>query len=125
MITVEQTLAIHKELIELYGGTDGVRDQNGLESALIRPFDGFGELDYYPTTEEKAAAILQSVLLNHPFVDGNKRTGFYLMLAVLDIGGKTLEVEGQVRYDFVIQVASGKLPFEEIVTWIRNAVAPK
>ncbi len=125
MITVEQTLVIHKELIELYGGTDGVRDQNGLESALIRPFDGFDEQDYYPTIEEKSAAILQSVLLNHPFVDGNKRTGFYLMLAVLDIGGKTLEVEDEARYDFVIQVASGNLSFEEIVTWIRNAVAPK
>ncbi len=85
----------------------------------------FGGQEYYLTAEGKAAAILETILLNHPFVDGNKRTGYTLMLLTLNKHGLDLQVHDDEQYDFVVSVASGKLPFEEIVTWIRNAVGPK
>lgn len=125
MISVKVALIIHEEALQDTGGASGVRDMGGLESALARPWGNFGGQEYYLTAEEKAAAILESILLNHPFVDGNKRTGYTLMLLTLNKHGLDLQVHDDEQYDFVVSVASGKLPFEEIVAWIRNAVAPK
>ena len=81
MISVEQVLKIHSIAIEKFGGANGVRDMGGLQSALARPFQTFGGTDLYPTTYEKAAAIGESLIMNHPFIDGNKRTGYLLMEA--------------------------------------------
>lgn len=85
-----------------------------------RPFSGFGETEFYPSPEEKAAAILESVVKNHPFIDGNKRTGYVLMRLLLLEYGQDLEATGDEKYDFVIAVASGKMIFAEIVDWIRQ-----
>lgn len=75
MIDYEEVLAIHQILVDDFGGSQGVRDENALKSAIARPFSGFGETEFYPSPEEKAGAVLESVLKNHPFLDGNKRTG--------------------------------------------------
>ena len=77
MISIKQALVIHKIAIEKFGGSFGVRDLSGLESALARPFQTFGREKLYFTIEEKAAAIGESIIMNHPFVDGNKRTVIY------------------------------------------------
>lgn len=125
MIELKLALEVHEDALQKTGGASGVRDMELPQSALARPFGSFGGQPFYETAEERAAAILESVLLNHPFVDGNKRTGYILMRLVLKMKGLDLNRSKNDRYDFVIQVASGKLPFEEIVAWIRNAVAPK
>ncbi len=73
MISKEEVLRLHHLSIVKYGGSDGIRDEGLLESALARPYQTFGGNDLYQTIYEKAAAIMESVIINHPFVDGNKR----------------------------------------------------
>jgi death on curing protein len=120
MIDKKEVLQIHQILIAQFGGLEGVRDDGLLESALERPFSGFGQTEFYPSPEEKAAAILESVVKNHPFVDGNKRTGYVLMRLILLEYQQDIEALQTEKYDFVIGVASGKTTFEEIVNWIRQ-----
>lgn len=118
MISIEEVLAIHQVLIQKYGGSEGVRDEGLLVAALERPFSGFGSVEFYPKVEEKAAAILESIVKNHPFVDGNKRTGYVLMRLFLMHYGQDIRASQDKKYDFVIQVASGLLDFDEIKSWL-------
>ena len=74
MISIQETEKLHKVLIDTFGGTHGIRDLDALQSALSRPFQTFDNSDLYPSVLEKAASLLESLLNNHPFVDGNKRT---------------------------------------------------
>jgi death-on-curing protein len=120
MIDYQEVLAIHQILIREFGGLRGVRDENSLKSALERPFSGFGETEFYPSVAEKAGAILESVVTNHPFIDGNKRTGYVLMRLVLMNFGKDLQASQDEKYNFVMAVASGQLDFQQIVTWIKQ-----
>lgn len=75
MITLHEILEYHTLSIKRFGGSDGVRDMGSLESAVARPFQTFDGAEFYATTIEKASAIGESLIVNHPFVDGNKRTG--------------------------------------------------
>ena len=76
MISKEDIIQLYHFLIEKFGGADGLRDLGLLESAAARPYQTFGRSDLYPGALEKAAAIIESIIINHPFIDGNKRTGF-------------------------------------------------
>jgi death-on-curing protein len=80
MILLDEVLLIHKLGIKRYGGSDGLRDESALLSAIQRPFQTFDGKDLYRDAYSKAAAAIESILINHPFVDGNKRTGFALLL---------------------------------------------
>jgi death-on-curing protein len=122
MIEYQEVLEIHQVLIREFGGSHGIRDENGLKSALERPFSGFGETEFYPTPEEKAGTILESIVKNHPFIDGNKRTGYILMRLVLMHFGKDFKATQNEKYDFVMAIASGQLDFHQIVTWIKQRV---
>ena len=119
-ISKKEALAIHHILIDRHGGLEGVREEGLLEAALARPFSGFGDTEFYPLAEQKAAAILESIVKNHPFVDGNKRTGYVLMRLTLLAYQKDIAASQDEKYDFVIQVASGQLAFEQIVEWIKE-----
>ncbi len=83
MITKDEVLLIHDQVVKLHGGANGVRDMNGLESAIARPYQSFAGYDLYPSCFEKSAAVGESIIMNHPFVDGNKRTGYVLMELLL------------------------------------------
>lgn len=72
MISIKEAIGIQELLIELFGGSKGIRDKGVLQSALSRPFQTFEQKDLYPNPEDKAAAILESIIVNHPFIDGNK-----------------------------------------------------
>ena len=96
----------------------------GLESALARPFQSFGGKDLY-TVFEKAAAIGESLIMNHPFIDGNKSTGYLLMEALLRYGGYEITASDEYLYDFVINISTGVLSFEEIVEWLKNNTKSK
>ena len=75
MISLANALRVHERSIEQFGGGMGIRDIGALQAAIARPYATFGDIDLYPTAIEKAASILESILINHPFIDGNKRTG--------------------------------------------------
>ncbi len=122
MIDYQDVLEIHQVLVEEFGGSQGVRDENGLKSALERPFSGFGGTEFYPSSEEKAGAILESIVKNHPFIDGNKRMGYVLMRLILMNFGKDIQASQDEKYDFVIAIASGQLDFQQIVTWINQRI---
>ena len=118
MIYKQEVLLYHQLSIEKYGGAIGIRDEGMLSSAVERPYASFGGEDLYKTPFEKAAAILESIIKNHPFVDGNKRTGFISCGALLLREGYELIASETDAYDFVIKVASSHLEFEEIVSFI-------
>ena len=124
MISVAHALSVHALQIARYGGATGLRDRGALESALARPFQGFGDQDAYPDPLAKVAALLESLATNHPFVDGNKRIALVLALYLLEELGFQLTAEGEARYQLVIAVASGQLRFEGIVEWLRQHTAP-
>ncbi|WP_448518432.1 type II toxin-antitoxin system death-on-curing family toxin [Rhodoflexus sp.] len=125
MIDYQELIEIHQLLIREFGGLQGVRDENGLKSAIERPFSGFGNTEFYPSPEEKAGAILESIVKNHPFIDGNKRTGYVLMRLLLMNAGKDIAATQDEKYEFVIAVAAGKLDFQQIVTWIKQRVTSR
>ncbi|MDQ2751821.1 MAG: type II toxin-antitoxin system death-on-curing family toxin, partial [Bacteroidota bacterium] len=95
-----------------------VRDMNLLESAIARPFQSFGDVTFYPTPFEKAAAIIESIVKNHPFIDGNKRTGFLAGYALLYRDKIQINASQDETYQFVIDVASSIISFDEIVLWL-------
>ena len=123
MITYQEALDIHEVLLKTFGGLAGMRDEGLLKAAIARPFAGFGEAEFYPRLEEKAAAILESIVKNHPFVDGNKRTGYVLMRLLLLQADQDIQATQDEKYDFVIGVAAGQLTFQEIVAWIKTKLA--
>lgn len=83
ILTVDEVIKIHGRLIEKTGGLDGLRDRGLLESAIFNISSGFGEIEVYPTVEEKAARIAFGIVNNHAFLDGNKRIGMLSMLMIL------------------------------------------
>src|SRR5689334_21648743 len=89
-ITIEQVINLHRKMANSTGGDTGIRDLNLLDSALSNAFSTFDGVELYPTTEEKCANICFSVINNHPFVDGNKRMGVYLMLILPEYNGVKL-----------------------------------
>jgi len=119
MIPIEEVIQIHALLIQKFGGITGLRDGEALHSALTRPYQMFGGTELYPTAEEKAAAILESIISNHPFLDGNKRLGFVLMKLTLLEAKIDLIVSQEELYNFIIEVAMGKSDIEKITAWIK------
>jgi death on curing protein len=112
--TLEETLELHRILLERFGGSDGVRDLGLLESALTRPQTG-----YYETLCLQAAALLQSLAKNHPFVDGNKRVAFALTAIFLRLNGLQLVVEAEEGERFLVgSVIERSAPLEAISAWL-------
>jgi death-on-curing protein len=118
MIELEEIEQIHKTLIEFFGGSQGIRDLSALQSALARPFQTFENKDLHPTPIYKAAALIESILINHPFIDGNKRTGYVAMRSFLISNSLDIYATQDEKYEFVINIASGKIRFGEIVEWL-------
>ena len=120
MITVEEAVRIHGILIDRFGGTNGIRDRNLLESALSRPFQTFDKKDLYSSPVDKAAALIESIVINHPFIDGNKRFGYVAMRLILLVSGLDIDASEENKYLFVIGIAKGELKFNEICNWIKK-----
>ena len=114
--TLAETLELHDRLIKRFGGTEGVRDKGLLESALMRPQTG-----YYSSLSLEAAALLQSLTQNHPFVDGNKRVAFAATAIFLRMNGFRLRVDPDNGESFLIsRVIQGKAEIEEIAEWLES-----
>jgi len=124
MFDIKSVLSLHDRVLAQYGGASGIRDNNLLDSALNRPFQTFGGEDLYPTVYEKAAAVIQSVIINHPFIDGNKRTGFLLGESLLLNDNAEIGAAENDCYGFVIKVSTGELTSEDIVLWLQQNTQP-
>lgn len=119
-LSIEQVLVIHAELIKRYGGTEGIRDQGLLESAVFRPLaSAFGQ-DAYSGLFEKSAVLGYSLIQNHPFLDGNKRTGFAAMHLMLLVNGYDLNSNTKEEVAMAENVACGKMNEHEIVQWLKQ-----
>ncbi|MCD8740214.1 type II toxin-antitoxin system death-on-curing family toxin [Mucilaginibacter roseus] len=124
MISFQSAVRIHNKLIDEFGGSKGVREDNLLESALSRPFATFDGIDLYPAATDKAAAIFESLIINHPFMDGNKRIAYVMMEILLRFDGLYLPVSQNEKYQFVINASTGEIRFEEIKNWIEANTQP-
>ena len=113
-------LLLHQLIAEETGGSVGVRDEALLESALESAFAGFGDKEFYPTKEEKAAKIGFSLVSNHAFVDGNKRIGMYIMITFLEVNGIYLDCTNEDVVMVGLALAEGKYKYEELLNWIRE-----
>jgi death on curing protein len=118
MIKQEDVLKIHKLLIDQFGGSHGVRDESSLNSAINRPFATFDQQELYPEPVDKAAAILESIVTNHPFIDGNKRTGYVLARLLLLKSGLDIKATQEEKYEMVIAASKGEWKYEKIRDWI-------
>jgi death on curing protein len=118
MISTEDVLKIHRILIDQFGGSHGVRDKGSLNSAINRPFATFDKQELYPEPIDKAAAILESIVSNHPFIDGNKRTGYVLARLLLLKSGFDIEATQDEKYEMVIAVSKGEWKYERIRDWM-------
>ena len=116
-LTAEQVLFLHDRLIEETGGEHGVRDLSLLESALARPKAGFGQAEFFPDLMRKAAALIDSLVRNHPFVDGNKRAGIAGAALFLQLNGYQLIATNEELETFTLNVTTQKPDLEEIVEW--------
>lgn len=118
-------LFLHERLIAEFGGSPGLRDEGGLLAALARPRATFGGQPLYPSLFEKAAALLESLCVNHPFVDGNKRVAFSAAGLLLELNGWRLTASPDEAEPFILAVASGKRGKEEIRIWLERHAAPR
>ena len=117
-LSVDEVLTIHTRLIERFGGPGGVRDVGLLESALYRPRTG-----YYSDLIGMAAALFESLLMNHPFVDGNKRVAFFATDVFLRLNGWRIEVDpAQAHADLIGMLERGECDFEHLEPWLRKHV---
>ncbi len=119
-LTAEQVLFIHSRLIDTTGGAHGIRDLGLLQSAAARPKATFGGKDLYPDVFHKAAALMESLIKNHPFVDGNKRTAITSAGILLQINGYSLETTQNEFEQFTLNMATGKTSFHEAVKWFEK-----
>ena len=118
-LTLEEVLELHRLLLEQAGGSAGVRNLGGLESALAQPQMAFGGHELYPSLAEKAAALGFSLVCNHPFVDGNKRVGHAALETFLVLNGWELSATVDDQEQVILRLAEGCLRREEFTAWVQ------
>ena len=119
-LSVEQVLQIHEAQIERFGGPAGLRDPDALESAVARPAMTFGGEDLYPDLPSKTGALMHSLVMNHAFVDGNKRIGVTAAELFLRLNGYRLDAENAELEELTMTVARGGLDAEALAIWFRQ-----
>ena len=116
----EKVLLLHQLIAEETGGSIGVRDETLLESALESAFAGFGDQEFYPTKQEKAARLGYALISNHAFLDGNKRIGMYVMLTFLEVNGLHAECTNEEVSHVGFSVADGSMGYEALLKWVQE-----
>ena len=119
-LTPQRVLLIHDRLVRRFGGSLGLRDLPLLESAVARPRASNGGEDLYPTIFEKAAALMHSLLKNHAFVDGNKRTALASAGVFLKINSYQLVNSHEKEFEFALEVENGTLELKDITEWLKK-----
>ena len=119
-VSLEQVLELHGHLMRRFGASARLRDRGALEAAVARPQMTFEGEDLYQDTEAKAAAVMHSLVLNHPFVDGNKRAGAATAELFLNLNGVDLTAEDEELVDITLAVARGEVSAEALAIWLRQ-----
>lgn len=122
LLTIEEVVRLHARVVAQSGGAPGIRDQGGLESAIAQPRMSFGGQDHYPQLTDKVAALCFSLVLNHPFVDGNKRIGHAAMETMLVLNGYELAAPVDEAESVILRLAAGALKREEFTSWVTSRV---
>ena len=118
--TIEEVVAIHDAAVHEFGGSLGLRDMGALASAIMRP-----QIGYYDGIIEEAAALLESLAMNHPFVDGNKRMAFYATDSFLRRNGSFIDCDNDEAHRFFMQLfKTNSFRFAELREWLEEHVKP-
>ena len=118
--TIEEAAAIHDALIHEFGGAPGIRDRGALASALMRP-----QLGYYEDLIQEAAALMESLANNHPFVDGNKRVAFAVTDTFLRMNGSFIDCDSDETYTFFMGLfEANTFRYAELAAWLDERVRP-
>ena len=123
-LSTPQVLAIHDQMIKRFGGSFGIRDLGLIESAVSRPQASFNGQDLYPNLFSKAASLPQSLLKNHAFVDGNKRTALTASGVFLRLNGSVLNNSHKKEVKFAVEVDNQNLALEQIAKWLEEHSKP-
>ena len=122
-LTLPEVLELHGRLIAQSGGASGIRDLNALDSSLAQPQMTWSGADLYPSIESKAAAYCFFLVMNHPFIDGNKRVGHAAMETFLVLHGYELCASVDDAERTILDLAAGRLNLDELLAWIRSNIA--
>ena len=118
--TIQEVIIMHDALISAFGGTPGIRDEGALASALMRP-----QLGYYDSLFQEAAALMESLANNYPFVDGNKRVAFFATDTFLRLNGHFIDCDNDEAYAFFMGMfEAGTFRFAELNSWLKEKVEP-
>ena len=118
VLTKKQLLRLHSQLIAETGGVDGLRDEGMLESAMNAPFQSFAGEEVYLSLQQKAARLCFGLVKNHPFIDGNKRTGTHAMLVFLALNGIELDYTQEELSGVILSLAAGEIGHGELLRWV-------
>lgn len=119
-LTLAEVLELHRLTVLQSGGGSGIRDMGGIESAVAQPQMKFGGQELYPTIESKASAICFSLVMNHPFIDGNKRVGHAAMETFLVLNGFELKTDIDDSEQVILRLAAGQLTRVELLNWVAS-----
>jgi death-on-curing protein len=125
LLTLEQILRLHKRIIEQSGGSMGIRNQDGLESALAQPYMTFSGQELYPTLIEKVAALGFSLINNHPFIDGNKRIGHAAIEVTLLMNGYEIKADIDNQEFAILAIAASKMNRQDFLEWLQNHIVQR
>ena len=124
-LTLREVLALYERVLQRSGGLMGIRDLGGLESALAQPRMTYGGEEFYPDIGTKAAALGYSLIMNHPFVDGNKRVGHAAMEVFLVLNGYEIKAGLDEQERVILSLAASKMSRAEFTTWIQDHISKK
>jgi death on curing protein len=116
----QAVLFIHSAVVDETGGSHGIRELGLLRSALALPRQSFEKKDLYPTLFKKATALIMSLIKNHPFIDGNKRTAVVTLGIFLEVNGYTLQVENAALAEFINEMAGTRMSSSKVENWIKS-----
>ena len=119
-LTIADVLLLHSLSIDEFGGSHGLRDLGLLESAVMRPQGTFDGADIYKTIFEKAAALVHSLLMNHQFLDGNKRTAMFAVMTFLELNGYEFIASQKEVVEYAIYIENSQPEIEQISDWLQN-----
>ena len=120
ILTKDQIILLHAQLIKETGGSDGIRDEGLLDSAVLNPLQSFDGKDLYPSVLEKGARLGFELIQNHAFIDGNKRIGAHAMLVFLALNGFAFSYTQKELTEIILSVASGKKDCDDLLLWLRS-----
>jgi death-on-curing protein len=124
-LTLNAVLEVHRQVMAQSGGAEGLMHLSALESALAQPQRTFGGEDLYPTLVDKAAAFGYALIKNHPFLDGNKRTGHAAMEVFLVLNGYEIRATVDEQEHVILRVAASEMDREEFTAWLQTHVVAK